>query len=164
MQQFGEKPLKIALNSGFVSEQRVGLRLQLLTRVLTVTALFVGQCLPAMASNQDPIETAMDTCLAGDAGNTNAGMLGCINTACVAWDKRLNIAYQALMKTLDPASQTLLRTAQRSWLAYRKNDSAFADGPWRSQSGTDAEVAIASANLGELEARVHTLETYGSGE
>ena len=115
-------------------------------------------------ANEDPIDAALDQCLSGDAANTDAGMLSCTETAYAAWDKRLNTAYQALMKQLDPASQNLLRDAQRSWVAYRDKDTAFSNGPWRANTGTDAQLSIASTQLDDLRARVHMLEVYGSGE
>jgi uncharacterized protein YecT (DUF1311 family) len=42
-----------------------------------------------------------------------------------AADKALNATYAKLMKSISPAGQTSLRSAQRAWLAYRDKQCAF---------------------------------------
>jgi len=121
--------------------------------------------LAAPAFGKDKIDVQLDACLSTGDGQTTDGAIECIGKAEAAWEAKLNAAYESLMKTLDPKSQALLRTAQTSWLDYRKKDADFAfDGPWRANSGSlDAEL-IASSRLDELRARVQALETYAEGD
>jgi uncharacterized protein YecT (DUF1311 family) len=66
-------------------------------------------------------------------------------------DHRLNLAYQALMKTpaLDAQARTLLRDSQRAWLSFRDAQCAWQSDEMR--GGTEAPV-IAAACLGSLTA------------
>jgi uncharacterized protein YecT (DUF1311 family) len=73
-------------------------------------------------------------------------------------DRRLNVVYQALIKhpSLDPQGQTLLRTAQRAWLAFRDAQCAWDSDEMR--GGTEASV-LTAACLATLTAdRVRQLE------
>lgn len=93
-------------------------------------------------------------------GNTTAGQLGCVGKAYAAWDKRLNIAYSALMKTLDAKQDALLLTAQRAWLEYRKN-AAFTD-EWAVNNGSMGNVIASEAHLDPLRERIQALEGYAA--
>jgi uncharacterized protein YecT (DUF1311 family) len=117
--------------------------------------------LPAEAVGPaDPIDAAMETCLAGAGGQSTAGMVACTATAIGAWDRRLNDVYQQAMRTLDPKSQELLRTSQRRWVAFREAERAALGGPWRQDAGTIAQVTTASAELGAIKERVEELRVY----
>jgi uncharacterized protein YecT (DUF1311 family) len=117
----------------------------------------------AQTDTADPIDQQMNACLATKEAETTAGMRACVGKATAAWDQRLTEAYSRLIQTLDPASRALLQTGHRSWLAYRKKDAAFLNGPWRAQHGTLLPLRIEAHRLDELRARVRALEAYALG-
>jgi uncharacterized protein YecT (DUF1311 family) len=49
---------------------------------------------PALAADPDPIDAALDACLAKPEGSSTVGMVECTGDAIRAWDKRLNEVYQ----------------------------------------------------------------------
>ncbi len=112
---------------------------------------------------KDPIDKALDACLAGPSGNNTAGQLDCAQKATASWDGELNTAYQKLMKSLDPASQALLRNSQRQWLAFRDAEKKFDAGPWSAKGGTMAGVNIAMINTDIVRSRVLALRNYLGG-
>jgi uncharacterized protein YecT (DUF1311 family) len=131
-----------------------------MSTLLFVAGILLGSAALARAADTDPIDAQLNVCLNSKKADTTAGQLDCIGEANAARDKRLNSAYQSLMKTLDPKSRDLLQTAQRAWLDYRAKEADFAGGPGRANTGTLAMVTIGSSHLEELRARVLTLETY----
>ncbi len=120
--------------------------------------------IPAIAEESNPIDDKLEKCLADENKLSTADQLICLSEAYDGWDKRLNTVYRALMQTLDPQSRAMLQAAQRSWLEYRKKDAEFANGPWRANSGTLAQITITSDRLEGLRIRVHALETYARGD
>jgi len=46
----------------------------------------------------------------------------CADREFQAQDKKLNAVYQALLAGYDPKNKTLLKTAERNWLAYRDSE------------------------------------------
>ena len=69
---------------------------------------------PALAADPDPLDTALDTCLAKPEGASTPGMVECTGEAIRAWGKRLNEVYKRVMAGLDPKSRDLLRASQRA--------------------------------------------------
>jgi uncharacterized protein YecT (DUF1311 family) len=76
--------------------------------------------LSALAADPDPLDTALDACLAKPEGASTPGMVECTGEAIRAWDKRLNEVYRQVMVGLDPKSRDLLRASQRRWVAFRE--------------------------------------------
>ncbi len=136
----------------------------MLTRALrTVACVLLFSPLLYAQESKDPIDQALDACLAGTAANSTAGQVNCTSKAAAAWDRELNQVYQKLLKTLDPASQALLRNSQRQWLAFREAEKKFDRGPWISKQGTVAQTTVALANVDILRSRVLTLRNYSGG-
>lgn len=130
-------------------------------RRLMAAALLIGAGLaPAAAAEPDPIDRRLDACLGAPEGGTTTGQVICLTEAYDAWDKQLNAAYKALMDKLDPPSKTLLRDAQRQWLAYRDADRAFQGGPWVQDQGTMMRVILNSAAVDRVRARTQALRGY----
>ena len=127
-----------------------------LTLAFSLFTAFVWS-VPSFAENPDPIDIAMAACLNSEEGVSTVGQLGCIDKANAAWDKRLNAAYGALMKTLDAKQHALLLAAQRTWLEYRNKDATFVD-EWAGNNGSLGPVLAANARLDELRARARALE------
>ncbi len=129
----------------------------------TFALLFLLSPLLCAQETKDPIDKALDACLASPAANSTAGQVDCAAKAAAAWDRELNQVYQKLLQTLDPASQALLRNSQRQWLAFREAEKKFDAGPWIQQQGTVAQTTVALANVDMLRSRVLTLRNYLGG-
>ena len=117
--------------------------------------------LSALAADQDPLDKALDACLAKPEGASTLGMVECTGEAIDAWDKRLNEVYTRVMAGLDPKSRELLRASQRRWVAFREAEHEAMAGPWRDDRGTIIRVVTVNADLSAIKERVHELELYG---
>jgi uncharacterized protein YecT (DUF1311 family) len=96
--------------------------------------------------------------------NPNAGtadMVGCMNAEFQRWDRRLNAAYAALMKSDDHAASVkdLLREAQRAWMTYR-DKACTADGELTAAGGTLETVSRSQCVLQMTAQRAVELESY----
>ncbi len=65
------------------------------------------------------LDAVVDECLDIPANQTTAGMVQCSSIALEGWDLLLNSTYQSVMSYADDGVKTALRSAQRSWIAYR---------------------------------------------
>ena len=117
--------------------------------------------LPALAADQDPIDKALDACLAKPEGMSTPGMVDCTDEAIRAWDKRLNEVYKQVLEGLDPKSRELLRASQRRWVAFREAEHEAMGGPWRQDRGTIIRVLTVNADLSAIKERVQELHLYG---
>ena len=61
----------------------------------------------------------VDECLDIPVNQTTAGMVQCSSIALEGWDLLLNGTYQSVMSNADSGMKSTLRSAQRSWIAYR---------------------------------------------
>jgi uncharacterized protein YecT (DUF1311 family) len=60
---------------------------------------------------------------------TTVEIVDCLIALRDSWDARLNKAYQQIMRTASENGKTLLRDAQRKWIAYRDaNCTYYANG------------------------------------
>jgi uncharacterized protein YecT (DUF1311 family) len=116
--------------------------------------------LPALAADQDPLDAALDACLAKPEGSSTPGMVDCTDEAIRGWDKRLNKVYQQVMAGLDPKSRELVRVSQRRWVAFREAEREAMEGPWRQDKGTIIRVLTADADLSATKERVQELQLY----
>ena len=116
----------------------------------------------ALAADKDPIDRALDKCLAVEKNQTTVGMAECTDIAIKAWDGRLNAAYKEAMRTLDPKSADALRTAQRQWLAFREAEHKAWQAPWQADRGTMVRLEILSAEFGAIKERTEELQLYVS--
>lgn len=130
--------------------------------IVTIVCGFVlfAMPMPGRADTEDPIDTALDSCLASDQGQTNAGMITCTSIAIKGWDARLNQTYQQDMAALDPKSRDLLRAAEREWVAFQTAEHAAQAGPWRANRGTDINLQIMGDELSAIKERAGELKTY----
>jgi uncharacterized protein YecT (DUF1311 family) len=127
--------------------------------LLLLFSLFSLLSFPAVAA--DPLDAALDACLAKPEGSSTPGMVDCTSDAIKAWDKRMNEVYQRVMAGLDPKSRDLLRTSQRRWVAFREAEHEAMEGPWRQDKGTIMRVLTADADLSAIKERVQELQLYG---
>jgi uncharacterized protein YecT (DUF1311 family) len=95
-------------------------------------------------------------CLKAAAGVT-PDMKQCMGTEYAYQDKRLNVAYRALMVTLGKDQRAKLRSEERAWIAYR--DSHCALDPNGGQAAEldayDCSVQETSRQASALEDRLH---------
>jgi uncharacterized protein YecT (DUF1311 family) len=117
---------------------------------------------PALAGDPDPLDAALDACLAKPEGASTPGMVDCTSDAIKAWDKRMNKVYQQVMAGLDPKSRELLRASQRRWVAFREAEHEAMERPWRQDKGTIIRVLTVSADLSAIKERVQEPQLYGS--
>lgn len=130
--------------------------------VSLVAAVAAGPALARADSSvqADPIDRALDRCLAAPAAGSTAGMVSCLDTAYGAWDKELNTVYRALSASLDPKSRALLQASQRQWIAFRDAERKFWQGPWTADEGTLIQITLGQTNVDLVKARVLTLRGY----
>jgi uncharacterized protein YecT (DUF1311 family) len=132
------------------------------TLVICVLLLLSLLSFPALAADPDPLDAAVDACLAKPEGASTPGMVDCTGEAIREWDKRLNKVYQQVMAGLDPKSRELVRASQRRWVAFREAEHEAMGGPWRQDRGTIIRVLTANADLSAIKERVQELQLYGS--
>ncbi len=101
-----------------------------------------------------------ERCMERSDGAT-VDMVNCTGVESERWDRRLNAAYTAIMRSDEhsPATKALLREAQRAWISYRDKACA-ADGELTAPGGTLAAVARASCGLQLTAQRAAELERF----
>jgi uncharacterized protein YecT (DUF1311 family) len=81
-------------------------------RIATITtAALIGAAVSAFAGDPGDPEATCD-------GSTYE-MVDCLKAKTAYWDKRMTIAYQAILKDALPKQREQLRVAQRLWIQYR---------------------------------------------
>ncbi|MET1079552.1 MAG: lysozyme inhibitor LprI family protein [Pseudomonas sp.] len=118
-----------------------------------LTAVFAALPIGGHADDEEA-STAYSHCMEA-LGDTTAGMLDCIDDELKVQDNRLNAAYQAVGKTLEPARKTQLRDIQRLWLQYRDASCAFYEG---ATGGSVDSIISASCVLETTQRRARELE------
>ena len=86
---------------------------------------------------------------------STADSINCMDTENKAQDKRLNIAYQKLIRLESSNRQKELQTAQKLWLKYQK---ANCDFYYNSDDGTIMQQMSASCWLESTKDRANELE------
>jgi uncharacterized protein YecT (DUF1311 family) len=124
-----------------------------------LVALAVGA--PAAAASLQDVQKrytpAFDRCLNGPQGMSTIGQIDCIAEELKVQDARLNSIYAKAMAGLTPAQKDKLRTAQRTWLAFRDADCAsLQDEEWGSISRVEANQCVLERTV----ERTLELETY----
>jgi uncharacterized protein YecT (DUF1311 family) len=127
-------------------------------RLFAATLLLSAIAAPSVQAAEPTYSPAYDRCLAAPAGQSTAGMIGCINGELKVQDGRLNRAYQAALKRLDlPRQKAALTKAQRAWIAFRDADcSSLHDADWGSISRVEANSCV----LDHTARRADDLERY----
>jgi uncharacterized protein YecT (DUF1311 family) len=142
-----------------VDVKRVGINAMVMCALLLLFSLL---SFPALAADPDPLDAALDVCLAKPEALSTPGMVECADEAIRGWDKRLNEVYQQVMTDLDPKSRELLRASQRRWVAFREAEHEAMGGPWRQDRGTIIRVLTVNADLSAIKERVQEVQLYGS--
>lgn len=116
----------------------------------TIIALLLLACLPAAGwAADDPAETACHQ------KESTVEISDCLQRLTGQWDKRLNAAYQTVMKASENAARkSALLQAERAWLAFRTANCGWYDA----SEGTIREVYAADCMLDMTRARAVELE------
>ncbi|WP_448663560.1 lysozyme inhibitor LprI family protein [Sphingomonas sp. CJ20] len=132
-------------------------------RIGMVSALVLGiaAAAPALAAERDdPTEVALRRCLEAPANVSTAAQVDCEAAAMRSYDRRMNAAYTALMRTLPAPAAARLKAAQRAWLAYRDAEVAARRGVYATQQGTMFVPMAADAAAAIVGDRARMLERY----
>jgi len=118
---------------------------------LMITAAFVAgfACAAAAAEQADPPLSC---------GGSTVEMVDCINTNTAQWDKRMNAAYQQLLKDVGDQQRDQLRVAQRLWVQYRDANChyyALGEGTIASIETSDCVRSMTETRARELEGLRH---------
>ena len=89
--------------------------------------------------------------------STTYDIAGCLDQRSKVWDKRLNDAYQALMKISSPVQRTALKKAQLAWLRYRDANCAY----YETEAGTIRMIDVASCMRDMTQSRAIELQQDG---
>lgn len=85
-------------------------------------AAVIEDCLEAARGSRqrrgECIGRLADACLKKAEDPSTYGMAECSRREHAVWDARLNRAYRALLRDLDPEQRTEVRNAQRAWTAF----------------------------------------------
>ncbi len=120
-----------------------------ISRTICGAAAVLGLVSAAVAGDQgDPAQSC--------DGNTFQ-MVECLKGKTAQWDKRLNLAYQQVMKDASPKQQEQLRAAQRLWVQYRDANCLY----YGLGEGTIARIEAGSCMLSMTETRARELEGVG---
>ncbi|MES2722190.1 MAG: lysozyme inhibitor LprI family protein [Pseudomonadota bacterium] len=103
--------------------------------------LLIAVVLLAPAVAQAAPKSALDRCLASEAGATTMGQIQCVGDELKVQDTRLNANYAKAMKDLTPEQRDKLRNAQRAWLAFKDADClSLWDDAWGTMSRVTANM------------------------
>ena len=87
------------------------------------------------------------------SGGVTADVRDAQSAAWEAWDQELNRVYAALVAATAPEARTVLRAAQRAWLAFDEAQARW-DAALRADQGTSAAIEVGGAALARRRARV----------
>ncbi|WP_207003209.1 lysozyme inhibitor LprI family protein [Trinickia mobilis] len=118
-------------------------------------ALFAGACLAGLLSAgaaraevaaADPIDTAMQQCLARADRSSTAGQVQCTEAANDAWQTAIDAAFQSVLANA-PTDKVRRgwQESQRRWLAWRKDEAYLLHAVFATTAGSS--YAMSAANL-----------------
>ena len=118
-----------------------------------VACLFLSRL--ACAQAEERTSKSYAACL-DKAGGVTFAMQDCISEELERQDRRLNGAYEALMRSVPEKRRAQLRDAQRKWIAFRDANCEFYYDP---QGGSAARLASNECVVTLTADRAHELET-----
>lgn len=107
-----------------------------------------------------PIDRELSECMGTPEGQSTFGTIDCIRTAAEQWDRELNAAYTNLMKILAPKERTMLKTAQKQWLAWRDRELEFSATMYYGLEGSMWKVMAADRAYQIVRRRALELASY----
>jgi uncharacterized protein YecT (DUF1311 family) len=103
---------------------------------IAIAAALLLPSFPAAADANDPTEAVLARCLEGDANAATAAQTQCEEAAARTYDRRMNMAYAALLKALPPEAARGLRQSQRAWIVFRDAEARARSAFYASRHGT----------------------------
>jgi uncharacterized protein YecT (DUF1311 family) len=113
---------------------------------IIAAAVLIGAAAFALAGEQDEFDKGCD-------GSTYE-LVDCLKAKTATWDKRMNAAYQAVMKNAEGKQREQLRVAQRLWVQYRDANCLYYD----LGEGTIARIEAGECMRSMTEIRARELE------
>jgi len=104
--------------------------------VSCICAATATSAFAASAEPRDKTSDALDACLNNPKTISTADMSDCYSVAYKAFDHRLNVAYQSLLKTLPATPAQKLKASQRTWLTFRDAELATQSAIFATRQGT----------------------------
>jgi uncharacterized protein YecT (DUF1311 family) len=159
--ELGAKPCSVHWRSKMVSVRETFLQALLFRRLPAAVAtigkfLLAGPVLALGVQSANAQESPEFQACMDRAAGVSTEMLDCGKTQIDRWNKRLNAAYEALMRKGTRAEQTRLRREQRAWLQHHLAQTHhLAVDP---NNGSVAFLDSQAFELTDLRARVLTLE------
>ncbi len=105
------------------------------------------------------IDSTLNICVEKCDGST-ASVRNCYGAALKKMDARLNQVYKSLLAALTEEQKTVLRDAQRKWLAFREAERALSAAVDPNSGGTLALINADATAYELLRDRVKDLEAY----
>jgi uncharacterized protein YecT (DUF1311 family) len=84
----------------------------------------------------------------------------CADREFQTWDAKLNALYRTLLKAADPKDQTLLKSAERSWIAYRDSECDYETSD--SEGGSIRPMEYSNCLTTKTRARIAELKSAGN--
>jgi len=128
-----------------------------------MTAILLLTAVPSKdaSATDDVIAKEAERCLGSPQGQTTAGMQACSAAAYQAYDRQMNEIYANVMRHVDPKSQSLIRSSQRAWIAYRDAKTAADGAPWQAERGSMVGPDLKALRVDAIKTRIQELRYYG---
>ena len=118
---------------------------------------------PSTPYVRDNVGTKLDACLHDPATKTTIDISKCYDTARTAYASALDAAFAKALAHLDATSAERLRTSEKSWEAYRKDETHAEQGPWVTGRGTIVGSQIAQVDVAALKQRIIEIDLLWPG-
>lgn len=112
---------------------------------LTVALAAAPRAAHAEAARADPIDTAMQSCLARADRSSTAGQVQCIDAARDAWQAAIDAAMRSVSTDASDDARRGWDQSQRRWLAWRNEEGPFVRAVFDTTRG--GAYAITQANV-----------------
>ncbi len=122
---------------------------------LTIPSVALAAAVPL-----DATAIALDRCLALPANASTAGQTDCEMAAMRSYDRRMNVAYAALMSRLPAAAADRLRRSQRAWLVFPDTEAQARRAIFATRQGTMFVPMESDAAMVLVGDRARLLERY----
>lgn len=127
--------------------------------LVVLVGTFVEPAMGGGVMSPDATERQLRQCLARPANASTAAQVECQAAAGKAYDRRMNLAYAALLRRLSGPAAEKLRVAQRAWLRFRNANSEAGRALFATRQGTIYSPIFAAGQIATVRDRAIALET-----
>ena len=107
-----------------------------MTRAWLLVALLAWPADLAARPSADPIRTSLARCVERESNASTASQTECETKALRDYDRRMNLAYAALLRRLPAPAAQSLRQSQRAWITFRDAEDRARTAIYATRSGT----------------------------